>query len=109
MSHMFHNCWSLKNIPGIEKWNISNVSDMSFMFHNCTIDFNEIKKWNISNDQNSFQMFSNFTDNNSNDFVVFQISANEFNLNKKISLFVYEDMLIEDLIDKFLKKNKYKR
>ena len=73
---MFHNCWSLKNISDIEKLDISNVSDMSFMFHNCTIDFNEIKKWNISNDQNSFQMFSNF-DNYINNIV--NIFFNHFN------------------------------
>ena len=107
MSHMFHNCWSLKNIQGIENWDISNVSDMSFMFHNCPIDFNDIIiKWNISELQNSYQMFSNFDNYNSNNMINIYfriINDNLFNL-KQISIYINGDMLIEDLIDIFLKK-----
>ena len=101
MSHMFHNCWSLNNIPGIENWNISNVSDMSLMFHNCSIDFNEIKKWNISKLQNSYQMFSNFDNYNSDDRISVYFRSS-FGIN--CCLIVNRDMLIEDLIDKYLKK-----
>ena len=106
MSHMFHNCWSLKNIPGIEKWDISNVSDMSFMFHNCPIDFNEMKKWNISNFQNSYQMFSNFNNYDLDNMftVIFRVNMNKFNINSVITLYINADMLVEDVIDKFLKK-----
>ena len=103
---MFHNCWSLNNIQGIENWDISNVSDMSFMFHNCPIDFNEIKKWNISKLQNSYQMLSNFDNYDSDDMmsIMFRIGSNSFNLKGPVAVFINADILIEDLIDKFLKK-----
>ena len=106
MSHMFHNCWSLKNIQGIENWDISNVKNMSFMFYNCSIDLNEIKKWNISKLQNSYQMLSNFDNYNSDDTmnIIFRIGLNSFNLKGIVTLVINKDMLIEDLIDKFLKK-----
>ena len=49
-------------------------------------------------------MFSNFDDNGSNNMSLnFKISSNPFNL-KQISILTNGDILIEDLIDKFLKK-----
>jgi surface protein len=106
MSHMFHNCWSLKNIPGIEKWDLSNASNMSFMFHNCPIDFNEIKKWNISKLQNSYQMFYNFNNYNLDD-IKDMININFYGPNCLVTcIFVNRDMLIEDLIDKYLQKSR---
>ena len=32
MEEMFNRCSSLKSLPGISKWNKSNVKKMSYMF-----------------------------------------------------------------------------
>ena len=106
MSHMFHNCWSLTNISGIEGWDISNISDICFMFNNCSIDFCEIEEWNNLKFKNSYQMFSNFDNFDLNDMItiIFRIANNSFNLKRSEVVVIYKYMLIEDLIDKFLKK-----
>ena len=105
MSHIFHNFWSLKNIPGIENWDISNVSNMSFMFYNSPIDFNDIINWNISNFQKSDKLFSNFNNYYSENIIniIFR-ERSPFFLKSLIVLTIHSDMLIEDLIDKFWKK-----
>ena len=36
MSYMFYNCSSLNSLPDISKWNTSNVNDMSYMFDGCS-------------------------------------------------------------------------
>ena len=65
-----------------------------------------MKKWNISKLQNSYQMFSNFGNYDSDEKmnIIFRIGSNSFNLKGPVTLFINTDMLIEDLIDKFLKK-----
>ena len=35
MSYMFCDCTSLNNLSSISKWNTKNVTDMSFMFSDC--------------------------------------------------------------------------
>ena len=46
MSSMFSGCYSF-NQP-LEKWDVSNVTDMSFMFDNC-YNFNQpLEKWDVS-------------------------------------------------------------
>ena len=35
MSSMFNSCKSLSYLPDILKWNINNITDMSFMFYGC--------------------------------------------------------------------------
>ena len=65
-----------------------------------------MKKWNISKLQNSYQMFSNFGNYDSDEKmnIIFRIGSNSFNLKGPVAVFINADMLIEDLIDKFLKK-----
>ena len=48
MSYMFYECSSLSFLPDISKWNASNVSDMKFMLHGCSsLSFlPDISKWN---------------------------------------------------------------
>ena len=56
MSHMFHNCWSVTSFQKLN-WNISNVTDMSFMFHNFPLQpFAFIHNFNF--DQNVDHMFT---------------------------------------------------
>ncbi|CRF33777.1 hypothetical protein BRSU_1663 [Brachyspira suanatina] len=46
-----------EDFSGIDKWNVSNVIDFSYMFREC-VNFNEdISKWNLSNAENIKGMF----------------------------------------------------
>ena len=51
MSYMFYNCSSLKELPDISKWNTNNVNIMASIFNNCSSlqKFSDISKWNINN------------------------------------------------------------
>ena len=40
MSYMFNNCTQLSSLPDISKWNTSNVNDMSDMFYGCKSNLN---------------------------------------------------------------------
>ena len=48
---MFYNCYSLTNIDGLSKWNVSNGNDFDYMFYNCSslTDIDALSKWNVSN------------------------------------------------------------
>ena len=37
MSYMFDDCSSLSSLFDISKWNTNNVTDMSYMFRNCSL------------------------------------------------------------------------
>ena len=45
---MIYNC---KNIPDISEWNVSNVTNMSYMFYDF-INIPDISKWDVSNINN---------------------------------------------------------
>ena len=46
----------------ITNWNVSKVTDMSYMFSSCKIDnLNPISSWNVSNVTNMNAMFGNCT------------------------------------------------
>jgi len=36
MSNIFNGCESLSSLTDISKWNINNVTNMSFMFDGCS-------------------------------------------------------------------------
>ena len=57
MSYMFFNCRLLKSVGDISNWDISNVTGMSFMF--CSVaNFNQdISKWNVSSVETMEAMF----------------------------------------------------
>ena len=132
MSYMFHNCWYLTSFPDISNWNTYNVKNMSHMFHNCfsVLSFPKLN-WDISNAldmsfmfhnfplyllymvtfqwkflpyQNTNHMFTNFDNYSSSNEIINVI----FDLpnGKKGTVPVYNDVLVEDLIDKFLWNNK---
>ena len=54
MKYMFRSCY---NIYGISKWDVSNVKDMSFMFWGCK-NIPDISKWDVSNVKDMSYMFS---------------------------------------------------
>ena len=46
---MFSNCPSLNDIKPLEKWNVSNGTNFSFMFYNCKSlnDIKPLEKWKL--------------------------------------------------------------
>lgn len=56
MSNLFDNA-PRKDFSGIERWDVSNVTDMSFMFCGCK-EFNQpLNSWDVSNVTNMSCMF----------------------------------------------------
>ena len=99
---MFHNCFSLLSFPKLN-WDISNIQDMSFMFHNFPLYLINFQ-WNFLQYQNTNHMFTNFDNYTSSN----EIINVKFNLINNLSnVIVYNDVLVEDLIDKFLWNTKY--
>ena len=58
-SGMFSDCSLLCNLDDISEWDTSNITDMSFMFRNCTLlSLPDLSKWNLINVTNIKYMFS---------------------------------------------------
>ena len=70
MNSMFKDCINLKEIAGIENWDMSNVENINNMFYGCK-EFNQnISNWNTSNIKSKHKwfkgsglMFKNVPDN----------------------------------------------
>ena len=56
---MFYRCSSLRDIKGLEKWNVSNGKDFGDMFFGCSslLDIKGLEKWNVSNGNDFGDMF----------------------------------------------------
>ena len=52
---MFTDCFSLKEIKPLQKWDVSKGSNFKSMFNGCSASLNikELKKWKIS--KNNFK------------------------------------------------------
>ena len=61
MSYMFNNCSSLLNLPDISKWNTEKVKDISHMFQNCELltSLPDISEWNTKNIEKMEETFNN--------------------------------------------------
>ena len=61
MSYMFYGCSNLTDLTPIASWNVSNVTNMSYMFYGCRklTDLTPIALWNISNVTSMGGIFSN--------------------------------------------------
>ena len=59
MSYMFYDCSSLLSLPKVLKWDTHNVTNMSYMFHGCSslLALPDISKWNTSNVTNMSHLF----------------------------------------------------
>ena len=57
---MFSNCSYLQDITALSKWDVSDVTDMSWMFAVCNRlqDITALAKWDVSNVKNMRGMFS---------------------------------------------------
>ena len=60
MSYMFSGCSILISLPDISKWDTNKVKNMNGIFENCIdlINIPEISKWNISNLEEINKMFN---------------------------------------------------
>ena len=57
---MFWQCYNLKEIIGIETWDVSEVSDVGSLFGHCyLLESLNIADWDMSNCSNLFNMFYN--------------------------------------------------
>jgi surface protein len=54
---MFESCSSITNIPNINSWDTSNVTDMSYMFQAASSFDDNIGDWDVSNVTNMASMF----------------------------------------------------
>ncbi len=61
MNHMFEDCTNLTSLEALKNWNVSNVTNMSGMFWVCSnlTSIEALKNWNVSNVTNMSGMFSN--------------------------------------------------
>ena len=60
MSYLFSNCESLSSLPDISKWNTNNVKNISHLFSNCKslLSLPDISKWNIEKVEDISALFS---------------------------------------------------
>ena len=60
VSFMFYDCQSLQDLIGLENWNTSSGTDFSCMFKYCMSlkDVNELTTWDVSNGIKFFTMFA---------------------------------------------------
>ena len=59
MSDSFNRRSSIKSLPDISKWNLSNVEDISGLFFGCSLlkKLPDISKWNLSNVKDISELF----------------------------------------------------
>lgn len=55
---MFAHCQQIKQIPGLQKWDVSKISNMRFMFYNAHNFNQDLTKWDVSNVTTMFAMFN---------------------------------------------------
>lgn len=60
MSAMFYKCFSIRDIPNINSWNTSNVTDMSKTFAYADQFNGNVGGWNTSKVTNMFLMFAGY-------------------------------------------------
>ena len=56
---MFYKCDELESVGDISKWNVSNVTNMMYMFHGCRSFNQDISKWDVSNVEYYLSIFCN--------------------------------------------------
>ena len=57
MSYMFYACKELKSVGDISEWDVSKVINMSFMFTGCKKINQDISKWDVSSVTDMSYMF----------------------------------------------------
>ena len=57
MRYMFVKCEELESVGDISEWNVSNVTDMSWMFYYCKKFNQDLSGWDVSNVTNRLGIF----------------------------------------------------
>ena len=57
MSYMFYMCKELESVGDISKWDTSNVTDIKYMFYGCESFNQDVSGWNVKNVTNMKYMF----------------------------------------------------
>ena len=60
ISYLFYGCKSAKKLPDISKWDISKITNICVLFQKCEVveELPYISKWNISNVNEKNVLFS---------------------------------------------------
>ena len=58
LAYMFYGCSSLVTVPNMDKWNVSNVSNMELMFASATVFNQPLDGWNTGKVQSMQMMFA---------------------------------------------------
>ena len=66
LSHMFHDCQRITEVNNMESWDVSSVTDMSWMFNDAKYFNQNLSSWNVSNVIDMHDMFSEVTLSTSN-------------------------------------------
>lgn len=73
--NLFNGCWSLETIQGIETWDISKVTDVSYLFRKCSsLTTVDLSGWDTSNINKVTGMFYGCSSLNNLDMSHFDIS-----------------------------------
>ena len=78
---------------GLEKWNVSNGKDFSYIFSGCSLlDIKELQNWNVSNGNNFRGIFcrcsslsdikglENWNVSNGNNLVIYSLDAHHYQI-----------------------------
>ena len=57
MRGTFFMCKELKSVEDISEWDVSNVTDMAYMFAGCESFNQDISNWDVSKVNNNILMF----------------------------------------------------
>jgi surface protein len=96
LSLMFESCSSITNIPNINSWDTSNVTDMSYMFQAAELFDDNIGNWNVSNVIDMTSMFdSAFLFNNGGSSTI--SNWNTFNVTNMSNMFLFASIFNQPL------------
>ena len=97
---MFDECRNFTG-KGLENWDVSNVTNMRYMFNNCRNFNSDLSNWDVSNVEDMTCMFYNCKKLNF-DLSKWDIS----NINDMQSMFIYCEQLKQDFSTWNIDQNK---
>ena len=89
---------TLRSVPDVSLWDVSNVTDMSYMFSKASMADPIVTSWNVSNVTNMRNMFTSAqvanVDMQNWDFSSISVELDEFILGSKMTPENYGQLLI---------------
>lgn len=103
MSYLFYNLEiAYHKILNVSNWDVSHVTDMDSMFKNCRLFNNDLSNWNVSNVRNFQYMFSGCYKFKGNGLEKWNVE----NANSSYKMFFYCESLNKDLSEWNFSSNK---